>query len=105
PHTRFIEQLTYKAQLEGISVIITEESYTSKSSFLDQDVLPKYKKGEKYSFSGKRIKRGLYKSALGILINADVNGSLNILRKAIPNAFADGIQGIVVSPVKVTLSK
>ncbi|MBS3028506.1 MAG: IS200/IS605 family element transposase accessory protein TnpB [Dolichospermum sp. DET50] len=105
PHTRFIEQLTYKAELQGISVIITEESYTSKSSFLDQDVLPKYKKGETHSFSGKRIKRGLYKSALGILINADVNGSLNILKKAIPNAFADGIQGIVVSPVKVTLSK
>ena len=105
PHTRFIEQLTYKAELAGISVIITEESYTSKSSFLDQDVLPKYKKGEKYSFSGNRIKRGLYKSAEGVLINADVNGSLNILRKAIPNAFADGIQGIVVSPVKVTLSK
>lgn len=105
PHTRFIEQLTYKAQLEGISVIIQEESYTSKSSFLDQDVVPKYKKGEKHSFSGNRIKRGLYKSAEGILINADVNGSLNILRKAIPNAFADGIKGIVVSPVKVTLSK
>jgi putative transposase len=105
PHTRFMEQLTYKAELEGISVIITEESYTSKSSFLDQDVLPKYKKGENHSFSGNRIKRGLYKSAEGVLINADVNGSLNILRKAIPNAFADGIQGIVVSPVKVTLSK
>ena len=105
PHTRFIEQLTYKAELEGISVIITEESYTSKSSFLDQDVLPTYKKGENHSFSGKRIKRGLYKSAQGILVNADVNGSLNILRKAIPNAFADGIKGIVVSPVKVTLSK
>ena len=64
-----------------------------------------YKKGEKYSFSGNRIKRGLYKSAEGVLINADVNGSLNILRKAIPNAFADGIKGIVVSPVKVKLSK
>ncbi|MGM3306909.1 RNA-guided endonuclease InsQ/TnpB family protein [Anabaena sp. WFMT] len=105
PHTRFIEQLTYKAELEGISVIITEESYTSKSSFLDQDVLPIYKKGETHSFSGNRIKRGLYKSAQGILVNADVNGSLNILRKAIPNAFADGIKGIVVSPVKVKLSK
>ena len=97
PHTRFIEQLTYKAELQGISVIITEESYTSKSSFLDQDVLPIYNKGETHSFSGKRIKRGLYKSALGILINADVNGSLNILKKVIPNAFADGIKGIVVS--------
>jgi putative transposase len=105
PHSRFIEQLNYKAELEGITVIIAEESYTSKSSFLDQDEIPVYKKGVKNSFSGKRIKRGLYRSSDGSLINADVNGSLNILRKAIPKAFAEGIKGIVVSPVKVKLPK
>ena len=105
PHSRFIQQLTYKAELEGLTVIIQEESYTSKSSFLDQDDIPVYKKDVKHSFSGQRIKRGLYRSANGFLINADVNGSLNILRKAIPNAFAEGIKGIVVSPVRVKTYK
>ncbi|MEH2077077.1 MAG: RNA-guided endonuclease TnpB family protein, partial [Nostoc sp.] len=59
--------------------------------------------GVKHTFSGRRIKRGLYKSSLGLLINADINGSLNILKKAIPEAFAQGIEGIVVSPVKIKL--
>ena len=78
--------LVYKAQLVGIDVIITEESYTSKSSFLDNDPLPKY--GEKKpKFSGKRVKRGLYRSGDGMLINADVNGSYNIIRKVKSNAF------------------
>ncbi|MEH2295578.1 RNA-guided endonuclease InsQ/TnpB family protein [Nostoc sp.] len=103
PHARFIEQLTYKAELVGMKVIINDESYTSKSSFLDLDKILRYKEGVKHTFSGKRIKRGLYKSSLGLLINADINGSLNIRRKAIPEAFAQGIEGIVVSPVKVKL--
>ena len=77
------DKLEYLCQWYGIDLIIQEESYTSKSSFLDNDDLPIYdeKNSQKYSFSGKRIKRGLYKSKLGILINSDVNGSLNILRK------------------------
>jgi putative transposase len=72
-------------------------------------MIPKYKEGQKkHSFSGRRVKRGLYKSANGTLINADVNGSLNILRKAIPNAFIEGIEGLGVisfrfTPGKVTL--
>ncbi|MBG1264637.1 RNA-guided endonuclease InsQ/TnpB family protein [Nostoc commune] len=103
PHARFIEQLTYKAELVGMKVIVNEESYTSKSSFLDLDKIPSYFEGVKHTFSGRRIKRGLYKSSLGLLINADINGSLNILKKAIPEAFAQGIEGIVVSPVKVKL--
>ena len=72
-----------KAAIEGIEVILQEESYTSKSSFLDNDDLPTYDKNsqKEYQFSGKRIQRGLYKSKLGILINADINGSLNILKK------------------------
>ena len=105
PHTKFIKQLTYKAQLLGITVIITEESYTSKASFLDRDLIPKYKEGQKHSFSGLRVKRGLYKSANGTLINADVNGSLNILRKAIPNVFAEGIEGLGVIPFRFTPGK
>ncbi|MGB3402850.1 MAG: RNA-guided endonuclease TnpB family protein, partial [Microcoleaceae cyanobacterium] len=66
-----------------------------------------YKAGEKnqLTFSGKRVKRGLYRTACGRLINADVNGSLNIMRKAIPNAFSYGMEGVVVHPVRVTPTK
>lgn len=105
PHYKFIAQLKYKAELEGIKVIIQEESYTSKSSFLDGDDIPTYKKGCKYSFSGKRVKRGLYKSGKGLLINADVNGSYNILRKAFPKAFAEGVEGLAVIPFRFTPGK
>ncbi|EQB73950.1 MAG: IS605 family transposase OrfB, partial [Ferroplasma sp. Type II] len=52
---------------------------------------------------GKRIKRGLFKSAKGILINADINGSYNIIKKAFPNAFADGIEGIRVAPESLSI--
>lgn len=78
PFHTFIKQLDYKCKLEGINVILTEESYTSKCSFLDGEPIEKHE-----SYLGKRIKRGLFKSAKGKLINADLNGSLNILRKAI----------------------
>ena len=88
PHARFIEMLSYKAKLEGINVIVQEESYTSKCSFLDNEVIGKHEE-----YAGKRIKRGLFRSAQGLLINADVNGALNILKKAVPNAtIADGIK-------------
>ena len=80
PHSRFIDMLTYKCNLEGINVVITEESYTSKCSFLDNEKICKHADGE---YAGKRIKRGLFRSASGKLINADLNGSLNILRKVI----------------------
>ncbi|MGK7877130.1 MAG: RNA-guided endonuclease InsQ/TnpB family protein [Xenococcaceae cyanobacterium] len=107
PHTRFIQMLTYKAMLVGIKVIVNEESYTSKASFLDGDVIPIYnpKSQVKYHFSGKRIKRGLYRTSTGQLLNADVNGSYNILRKAVPNAFSYGIEAVVVQPVRVTPAK
>ncbi len=107
PHSRFIAMLTYKASLAGIKVIETEESYTSKASFLDGDFLPVYDQNnpKKYKFSGRRIKRGLYKTKNGLVINADVNGSLNILRKAVPNAFSYGIEAVVVQPVRVTPTK
>ncbi len=99
PHTRFIEMLAYKAELSGIKVAITSESYTSKCSFLDREPICKHEK-----YKGRRIKRGLFRASDGRLINADVNGSLNIIRKAFGNeAFAsDSIQGVVVSPVRVT---
>ncbi|TVP66722.1 MAG: transposase [Leptolyngbya sp. LCM1.Bin17] len=104
PHGRFVQQLTYKAQLVGIQVIAQEESYTSKASFMDGDAIPVYQKGSeaKHRFSGRRIARGLYRTANGFLINADVNGSYNILRKAFP---VNGIEAVVVQPVRVTPGK
>ena len=93
---KLIEQLKYKAKLVGIKVIINQESYTSIASFLDLDDLPVYQKGVKYRFSGKRVRRRLYKASNGLKYNTDVNGSLNILRKAVPNAFSNGIMGVVV---------
>ena len=101
PFSQLRQMIKYKAELCGITYIEQEESYTSKASFLDSDNIPVYKKEKEYTFSGKRVKRGLYKSKKGLIINADVNGSYNIIRKAIPNAFADGIEGVVVHPNEV----
>lgn len=85
PYETFIEQLQYKCQLRGITVIAQEESYTSKASFLDGDNIPVYGEVENPQFSGHRIKRGLYRAGNGRLINADVNGSYNIMRKGLAN--------------------
>lgn len=98
PHSRFIEMLKYKCELLGIRFIVTEESYTSKCSFIDSEKICKHE-----IYCGSRIKRGLFKSKEGILINADVNGSLNILRKAVPEISFEGIEVIAVSPAVVTL--
>ncbi|MEG4990067.1 transposase [Microcoleus sp. BR0-C5] len=89
PHARLIEMLEYKARLVGIKVVLQEESYTSRANFLGLDPIPVYGKTDKdVAFSGRRIKRGLYKTSVGKLINSDVNAAYNILRKAIPNAFS-----------------
>jgi IS605 OrfB family transposase len=98
PHYRLIEMLSYKAQLKGIKVIITEESYTSQSSALDRDELPKYG-AQKPVFKGKRMARGLYKTGTNQLLNADVNGSFNIIRKVIPDVLDQGIKGLPFNPV------
>lgn len=113
PHTRFIQMLAYKAEAVGIRVLLTEESSTSKASFLDRDPLPKWKNGKKEdeNFSGKRIKRGLYRAKDGTLINADINGASNILRKVVPNAFEpkgieDGVgHSPVVHPVRIVIPR
>ena len=98
PHDRLIKMLTYKAQLKGIKVVITEEAYTSISSAIDGDDLPKY--GEKKPvFQGHRIARGLYKTGKGRLLNADVNGSFNMMRKVIPDVLDQGIKGLPFNPV------
>ncbi len=84
PHAKFIEMVRYKAEEYGIQVTVREESYTSKASALDMDVIADFdpKQGKtKPVFSGKRIKRGLYRSSDGRLINADINGAANIGRK------------------------
>ena len=102
PHARLIEMLEYKARLVGITVILQEESYTSRANFLGLDPIPVYGKIDKDPvFTGKRIKRGLYKTSVGQLINSDVNAAYNILRKAIPKAFSNGIGSCVVGPMRV----
>ena len=85
PYETFIEQLRYKCRLRGISVVAQEESYTSKASFLDNDNIPVHGETENTRFSGRRIMRGLYRAGDGRLINADVNGSYNIMRKGLIN--------------------
>ena len=93
--------LEYKAKLAGIRFMLQEESYTSRASFLDGDAIPTYapKQEGTHVFSGKRVKRGLYQARDGRCLNADVNGSLNILRKALPDAFGKGIEApLVVGP-------
>jgi len=107
PHARFVDMLRYKAELAGIQVIIQEESYTSKSSFLDLDPLPVYdpKREDKLVFCGKRVKRGLYRAKDGRRIQVDVNGSYNIGRKAFPNSFGQGIEAaMAVRPVGLPIS-
>ena len=97
PFYKLVSMIEYKAKMFGLNVILNEESYTSKCSFLD---LEDIKKHEQYS--GKRIKRGLFKSSKEVLINADVNASFNILRKVVSNVFkADEIEGVSVHPVKI----
>ena len=96
PHARFIKMLEYKCKIVGIEVKITEESYTSNCSFIDKEEMMHHEK-----YLGRRRHRGLFVSKNKIKINADCNGSGNIIRKVIPNAFADGIQGVVVSPLRI----
>jgi len=85
PFYKFKQILTYLCEENGIEIHEQEESYTSKASFLDGDSIPVFTKGDnkKYTFSGDRVCRGLYETKNKKLINADVNGSLNILKKFI----------------------
>ena len=91
---RLIQQIQYKSQLVGIEVTIQEESYTSKCSALDLETIGKH---EDHVYAGTRVKRGLFKTALGLLINADVNGALNILRKVIGDTFLKPFVAAVLS--------
>ena len=100
PFYWFLYQLCYKAEEQGLRVIKQEESYTSKCSFLDQEALHHHSK-----YQGRRISRGLFRARDGTLINADMNAAYNILSKAVPNAFADGIEGVGLHPKRVTLEE
>lgn len=98
PYYKLIEMLKYKCEKNGINFITHEESYTSKCSFLDNEEITKHS-----VYKGKRIKRGLFQTSDNKIINADVNGSYNILKKVVPNAFADEIEGVAVHPYRVNL--
>ena len=84
PFGKLRDKLAYLCELNGITLVMQEESYTSKASFWDKDVIPAYKSDdtEEYHFSGNRIHRGQYRTASGQVLNADVNGALNIMRKS-----------------------
>jgi putative transposase len=104
PYYILMNQIKYKAEEAGITVIEQDESHTSKCSFLDNESTEHHNK-----YMGKRVKRGIFRSAKGILINADVQGALNIIRKAVPKAFpqgrADGIEGVGLHPKRVNIKK
>ena len=84
PYGQLHNKLEYLCKLNDIVFVKQEESYTSKSSFWDRDNIPVYNADnpKEYQFSGRRLQRGLYKTASGKIINADINGALNIMRKS-----------------------
>lgn len=99
PYTLFIQKLAYKCQEVGIELILTEESYTSGTSFLDDELPIK----ENYNID-RRIKRGLFKSKEGKLINADVNAAYQIMKKVFSDVARPGDIGLVMNPVRVNIS-
>lgn len=106
PHALFINILTYKLREIGVKLICQEESYTSKASFLDSDDIPTFDKNEPkktYEFSGKRIRRGLYRAKNGLVIHADLNGSGNISRKAGYKSASLISGGVVATPMLIGL--
>ena len=98
PHQRLIDKISYKARNCGIQVIITEESYTSGTSFLDNELPSK-----EYYNKKRRVHRGLFISNKGTPINADINAAYQIMKKVFPNEFSNGIEGVVLHPVKVNI--
>ena len=104
PHKKIVDNLVYKLESLGIDVILVEESYTSKASFVDNDVVPVFGRDadRKSTFSGRRKHRGLYVTKHGCRINADLNGAFNIIRKHVPgfSSVADPtVKDAVVYPV------
>lgn len=107
PFGKLREKLEYLCKLYGLIFVEQEESYTSKSSFFDMDILPKFEadKPQTYSFSGKRIKRGLYQTSKGYILNADVNGALNILKKSnVVDLEVLYSRGVVDTPTRIRIA-
>ena len=107
---KLIQQIEYKAKMVGIQVITHEESYTSKCSFLDNESIEKHeiyagKRLRTITINGKKLKCNLFKRRNGQKINGDVNGALNILKKAVPNVFAEERVGLVLVPVSVRFNR
>ncbi|MCW3128629.1 MAG: transposase [Methanophagales archaeon] len=102
PFTKLIHQIAYKAEERGIEVKIQDEAHSSKCSFLDGETVKHHEE-----YAGIRKSRGLFRSARGTIINADVNAAYNIIRKAVPKAFAkveaDGIEGVGLHPVRCSI--
>ena len=104
PLGKIKDKLDYMCKLAGIEFKLQEESYTSKASFFDNDDIPIQKDSEKYIFNGERIKRGLYKTKKGYILNADVNGALNILKKSkVVSITALYNRGEVDTPVRIRI--
>ncbi|SET18999.1 zinc ribbon domain-containing protein, partial [Anaerobranca gottschalkii] len=99
PHQEFIKKVMYKGENVGIKVILVDESYTSGTSFLDNELPVK----ENYNKS-RRIHRGLFRSNNGTLINADLNGAYQIMKKVFPNVFSEGIEGVGLHPIRVNIA-
>lgn len=107
PFGKLREKLEYLCKLYNLRFVEQEESYTSKSSFFDMDILPKFEidKPQTYSFLGKRIKRGLYQTSKGYILNADVNGALNILRKSnVVDLEVLYSRGVVDTPARIRIA-
>jgi putative transposase len=98
PHARFIDMLTYKAELVGIQVVTIDESHTSKCSFLDLEPIC-----HQDHYVGRRAKRGLFVASTGQTLNADINGAYNILRRFAPDAFPYEIAACVLRPILLRL--
>lgn len=108
PHYKLFSRIEQLCLIHGIRLVETEESYTSKASFFDNDFLPVFgEKPEGWEASGKRVMRGLYRTAQGFLVNADCNGAANIIRKVSTKLGIDlsGVsKGAVAAPFKVKLT-
>ena len=107
PYGKLRDKFEYLCELNGITFIKQEESYTSKASFWDKDVIPVYNHDnpKEYQFSGKRIYRGQYRTASGDTLNADINGALNILRKSnVVSLEALYSRGEVDTPVRIRIA-
>lgn len=102
PYRRIVNMLSYKLTELGIPVTTTEESYTSKASFIDRDRIGVYGQPNNPTYSGRRTARGQYRTRQGIRLNADVNGAANIMRKVIPDAlvYVKGVEALAAGPVR-----